>query len=197
MRILSGNLKGSKILVNNNKIKGSELFVTRPTSDRVKETLFNIIQHGFNIDFTKISFLDCFAGTGAIGLEAISRGCSIVSFIDKDSAACECINKNLTNFNVYGNDKANSFRVLNYDFFDKILSPNNRFDVVFLDPPYQLMKPSEVFVRLKELRVTKINSLIIYESNTELVKTDGFEILKIRKIGKTYLNFLEVFKKHL
>ena len=73
------------------------------------------------------------------------------------------------------------------------MSPSNKFDVVFLDPPYELMKAEKVFMRLKELRVTKINSLIIYESNKELVKTDGLEILRSRKIGKTRLNFLKVF----
>ena len=67
MRILSGNLKGSKILTNSTKVKGSESFTTRPTSDRVKETLFNIIQHGFNIDFSKVSFLDSFSGSGGVG----------------------------------------------------------------------------------------------------------------------------------
>ena len=193
MRILSGKLKGSKILTNDKKFQGSGSFVTRPTSDRVKETLFNIIQHGFNVDFSKISFLDCFSGSGAVGLEAISRGCSIVSFLEKNSTACDCIAKNLTNFKLYENEQANTFRILNFDFFDRKLLPKNKFDVVFLDPPYELMKASKIFLRLKELRVTKINSLIIYESNRELVKTYGLEILRSRKIGQTYLNFLKVF----
>ena len=194
MRILSGKLKGSKILTNNKKFEGSGGFVTRPTSDRVKETLFNIIQHGFNVDFSKISFLDCFSGSGAVGLEAISRGCSIVSFLEKNSTACDCIAKNLTNFKLYENEQANTLRILNFDFFDRKLLPKNKFDVVFLDPPYELMKASKIFLRLKELRVTKINSLIIYESNRELAKTDGFEILRSKKIGRTYLNFLKVFE---
>ncbi len=56
MRILSGKLKGSKIVTNREKFKGSNVFITRPTSDRVKETLFNIMQHGFNIDFSKDFF---------------------------------------------------------------------------------------------------------------------------------------------
>ena len=193
MRILSGKLKGSKIQTNNKKFEGSGRFVTRPTSDRVKETLFNIIQHGFNVDFSKISFLDCFSGSGAVGLEAISRGCSIVSFLEKNSNACECITKNLTNFKLYENDQGNTFRILNYDFFDSKLLPKYKFDVVFLDPPYDLMKAGKVFMRLKELRVTKINSLIIYESNREVAKADGFEVLRSRKIGRTHLNFLKVF----
>ena len=193
MRILSGKLKGSKIRTNNEKFKGSSVFITRPTSDRVKETLFNIMQHGFKIDFSKVSFLDCFSGSGAVGFEAISRGCTKVSFIEKNSVACECIAENLENFKLYEKNQENSFHILNYDFFDKKLSSNNKFDVVFLDPPYELMKAGKVFVRLKELRVTKIDSLIVFESNRELLKTDGIEILRSRKIGKTHLNFLKVF----
>ena len=85
--------------------------------------------------------------------------------------------------------------VINHDFFDKNLSPSKKFDVVFLDPPYELIKASKVFMRLQELRVTKINSLIIYECNKELEKMDGFEILRSRKIGKTYLNFFKGFNE--
>ena len=192
MRILSGKLKGSKILTNNNKIKGSESFITRPTSDRVKETLFNIAQHGLNIDFTDVSFLACFSGSGAIGLEAISRGCLKVSFLDKNKAACECIKKNLANLKLNDNDKGCRFCILNRDFFDKNLLLDNEFDVVFLDPPYEMATDSEVFMRLIELRVTKKSSLIIYESNKELVKVDRLEILKSRKIGKTQLSFLKI-----
>ena len=191
MRILSGKLKGSKILTNKNKIKGSEDFITRPTSDRVKETLFNIVQHGFNIDFSNVSFLDCFSGSGAIGLEAISRGCLSVSFLEKNNAACECIKKNLVNFKLNDNDSGLSYRILNFDFFDKDLLLGNQFDLVFLDPPYEMAGASKVILRLKELRVTKKNSLIIYESNKELVKVDKLEILKSRKTGKTHLSFLK------
>ena len=195
MRVLSGKLKGLKILTNDKKFKGSESFITRPTSDRVKETLFNILEYGFNIDFSKISFFDCFSGSGAIGIEAISRGSSIVTFLDKDGAACEGITKNLAKFKLHENDHVNRLRVLNHDFFDKKLSPSNKFDVVFFDPPYDLTKASKVFMRLQELRVTKINSLIIYECNKKLEKMDGFEILRSRKIGKTYLNFFKGFNE--
>ena len=195
MRVLSGKLRGLKILTNDKKFKGSESFITRPTSDRVKEALFNILEYGFNIDFSKTSFFDCFSGSGAIGIEAISRGSSIVTFLDKDGAACKCITKNLAKFKHYENDHVNKLRVLNNDFFDKKLLPSSKFDVVFLDPPYEMTKASKVFMRLQELRVTKINSLIIYECNKELKKMDGFEILRSRKIGKTYLNFFKGFNE--
>ena len=195
MRVLSGKLKGLKILTNDKKFKGSQSFVTRPTSDRVKETLFNILEHGFNIDFSKISFLDCFSGSGAIGIEVISRGASIVTFLDKDRVACECITKNFAKFKLQENDHVNCLGVINHDFFDKNLSPSKKFDVVFLDPPYERIKASKVFMRLKELRVTKINSLIIYECNRELETIDGLELLRSKKIGKTFLNFFKGFKE--
>ena len=195
MRVLSGKLKGLKILTNDKKLKGSESFITRPTSDRVKETLFNILEYGFNIDFSQITFFDCFSGSGAIGVEAISRGSSIVTFLDKDGAACECITKNLAKFKLHENDHVNCVDVINRDFFSKNFSTSNKFDVIFLDPPYELMKVGKVFVRLKELRVTKINSLIIYESNRELETIDGLELLRSKKIGKTYLNFFKGFNE--
>ena len=195
MRVLSGKLKGLKILTNEKKFRGSESFITRPTSDRVKETLFNILEYGFNINFSKISFFDCFSGSGAIGIEAISRGSSIVTFLDKDGAACECITKNLAKFKLHENDHVNCVDVINRDFFSKNLSTSNKFDVVFLDPPYELIKASKVFMRLKELRVTKINSLIIYECNRELETIDGLELLRSKKIGKTFLNFFKGFNE--
>ena len=74
----------------------------------------------------------------------------------------------------------------------KNLLLDNEFDIVFLDPPYEMVTDSAFFMRLKELRVTKENSLIIYESNKALVKVDRLEILKSRKIGKTQLSFLRV-----
>ena len=195
MRVLSGKLKGLKILTTNKKFKGSESFITRPTSERVKETLFNILEYGFNIDFSKISFFDCFSGSGAIGIEAISRGSSIVTFLDKDGAACECITKNIAKFKLHENELVNCLRVINRDFFDKNLSLSNKFDVVFLDPPYELIEASKVFMRLKELRVTKINTLIIYESNRELEEIAGLEMVRSRKIGKTHLNFFKGFNE--
>ena len=132
MRVLSGKLKGLKILTNDKKLKGSESFITRPTSDRVKETLFNILEYGFNIDFSQISFFDCFSGSGAIGIEAISRGSSIVTFLDKDGAACECITKNLAKFKLHENDRVNCVDVINRDFFSKNLLPTNKLSLIHI-----------------------------------------------------------------
>ena len=191
MRILSGKLKGAKILTSNSKITGSHSFITRPTSDRVKESLFNIIQHGFNIDFKKITFFDCFSGSGSIGLEAISRGSLKVFFLDKDRMSCKCIAQNLNNLKINKNDQTTNFKILNNDFFDKNLLFNSEFDIIFFDPPYELIAFQEVFLRLSELRVTKTNSLIIYESNKELKGAKGLKVLKCRRIGNTFLNFIK------
>ena len=161
MRVLNGKLKGLKILTNDKKLKGSESFITRPTSDRVKETLFNILEYGFNIDFSQISFFDCFSGSGAIGIEAISRGSSIVTFLDKDGAACECITKNLAKFKLDENDHVNCLRVINHDFFDKNLSWYNKFDIVFLDPPFADFKFINSLKTLKNKNILSKKHIVI------------------------------------
>ena len=140
-------------------------------------------------------FLTAFLDRGLLVLRLYQEDPQSVTFLDKDNAACECITKNLAKFKLYDNDHVNCYRIINHDFFDKNLSLDNKFDVVFLDPPYEMIKASKVFMRLKELRVTKINSLIIYECNKELEKMDGLEILRSRKIGKTYLNFFKGFNE--
>ena len=104
--------------------------------------------------FANVSFLDCFSGSGAIGLEAISRGCLSVSF-RKNNVACECIQKNLANFNLNDNGSELGYRILNYDFFDKDLLLDNEFDVVFLDPPYEMARVSEVFFKAKRVTSDK------------------------------------------
>ena len=133
MRILSGKLKGSKILTNDKKFKGRESFITRPTSDRVKETLFNIMEYGFNIDFSKIAFFDCFSGSGAVGIEAISRGCSTVTFLDKDNLACKCITKNLAKFKIPAT--VEFIASLPRNATGKVLKRNLREEVVGGDAP--------------------------------------------------------------
>ena len=146
MRVLSGKLKGLKILTNDKKLKGSESFITRPTSDRVKETLFNILEYGFNFDFSQTSFFDCFSGSGAIGIEAISRGSSIVTFLDKDGAACECITKNLAKFKLHENDHVNCVDVINRDFFSKNLSAINHNNILIEPIIRTILQGQKIFL---------------------------------------------------
>lgn len=124
MRVISGKSRGKKLV----SLEGNN---TRPTLDRVKEALFNIIQ--FNVQDAVV--LDLFAGTGALGVEALSRGAKEAIFCDKVLDAIKVIKQNVTNTNNL--DKS---IIINKDYKDvlEILSKQNKkIDIVFLDPPYK------------------------------------------------------------
>ena len=123
MRVISGMLKGKNLL----SPKGQN---TRPTADRLKETLFNIIQGRIY----ESKFLDIFCGTGSIGIEALSRGAEKVTFIDSSRECGELIRKNLAGTPVL--EKAGIIIADFADALNKLGKRNEKFDIIFLDPPY-------------------------------------------------------------
>ena len=192
MRVIGGNYKGLK-LTSNKKInsKNGE-FLIRPTSDRTKETLFNMIQNSFKLNLQDTSFLDFFSGTGSIGIEAISRGSKCVYFIDSEKSSCDQIRENLSLlFRKTGLDKV-EIQVLKKDFFDKELLFERKFDFIYLDPPYKKFLIEDVIKRLIELNVMKKSSLIIYESDLGAIGFSNLNLLDSRRIGKTFISFYEI-----
>jgi 16S rRNA (guanine966-N2)-methyltransferase len=122
MRIISGTAKGTKL----NTLEGLE---TRPTLDRVKESLFSIIQ----LKIPDSNVLDLFAGSGALGIEALSRGASKAVFCDSNYSAIKIVNQNLEKTKLL-----NKAKVLNTNYNSALESlSNEKFDIVFLDPPYK------------------------------------------------------------
>ena len=121
MRIITGSRRGKKLKT----LEGSAV---RPTPDRVKESLFNILQ--FNVEGR--AFLDLFAGSGQIGLEALSRGADHAVFVDSAKASCAVVQENIaaTGFSAQA-------RVVNADYASFLLRNTERFDIAFLDPPYR------------------------------------------------------------
>lgn len=192
MRVISGKYKGLK-LVSNNKIDSKrQEFVTRPTSDRVKETIFNMLQNSFHLRLDSMSFLDIFSGSGAIGIEAISRGSELVYFIDNDYEACRLIKYNLAKLSQgegLGSVEAN---VLKKNFLDENLLLEKKFDIIFLDPPYDKFTSENVFQRLLEMDVIKKDTLIVFESDSNQAGIGGFNLIDIRNIGKTFISFFKV-----
>ena len=118
MRIVSGKYKGKKL-------KEFSLTTTKPTLDRVKESMFDIIQ--FKVAGARV--LDLFAGTGALGIEAVSRGASRVDFVDINADAIKLINQNLRGLE-------GDYLVKNNDYMDYLKSYKNNYDLILLDPPY-------------------------------------------------------------
>ena len=120
MRIIAGSLKG-RVLLEFSKIG------VRPTSDMARESLFNILQN----DIYGAKFLDLFSGTGAVGIEAYSRGASEVVLNDNSRESITLIKKNLEKLGISGKIKVTSFDAISY-----LKTSNDKFDIIFVDPPY-------------------------------------------------------------
>ena len=162
---------------------------TRPTTDRIKETLFNILMS----DIPGCRFLDLFAGSGAIGIEALSRGASAAVFIEQNRAAAECIRANLKSTHL--EEKA---MLLVCDAAAGIgrLHGQEPFDVIFMDPPYGQKLEKRVLEAIAQSNLTVPDTRIIIEASLETDPADfegnGFEISRV----KTYKTNQHVFLKH-
>jgi len=183
MRIISGTARGTKLY----SLEGMN---TRPTLDRVKESLFNMI----NFKLQEANVLDLFAGSGAIGLEALSRGANKVFFCDKSREAINIINKNIekTRFN----EKS---VVLNEDFLkvlEKLKQKGEEFDLIFLDPPYETDYIKKSIEAILKNNLLKKDGLLIAETDEEdrileeLKDFENINVEDIRKYGRVYLIFI-------
>ena len=166
MKVISGFLKGRKIL-------GYDIDGTRPTMDRVKESLFASIQ--FDIENSVV--LDLFAGSGNLGIEAISNGSDKVYFNDLSKEAIKVINKNIAEFDI--TDKS---IVLNLDYrkcLEHLFKNGVKFDIVFLDPPYKLKVINEIIEYILENNMLLDSGLIICEMSDNYL--NDYEELEVRK----------------
>ena len=155
---------------------------TRPTTDRVKESVFNIIQ--FEIYGKRV--LDLFAGSGALGIEALSRGAIHATFVDANRAACEVVRKNLTHTRLQ--DSATVVQST-YDGF--LQSARTPFDLVFLDPPYASDFAARALSLLRERGLLAENAVVVVEHDRPLndpVFDEGTQ--KTYRYGKTFVTFL-------
>lgn len=174
MRVIAGKAKRINL-------KAPEGMDTRPTTDRIKETLFNMLQD----ELYDINFLDLFAGSGGIGIEAISRGAAKAYFVESSKKACDVIKDNISR--THFEEEAH---VLNMNALAavKCLSGNEKFHVVFMDPPYGKGLEKQVMCEPAFSNILEDHALIIVEADldTSLSPEDylGLRILK-EKIYKT------------
>lgn len=179
MRIISGKARGTKLYT----LEGD---TTRPTLDRVKESLFNIIQN----QIIGCTFLDLFSGSGAIGLEAASRGAKKVILCEKNSNAIEIINKNIEKTHLKENVE------LNKTSFENLLKKiNDKVDIIYIDPPYKTNYVYDALKLIQEKNILLDNATIIVETDeeerikNEIAKLE-FEITAQKKYGRVHLIFL-------
>lgn len=174
MRVISGRYKGKKLL-------GFDTQGTRPTMDRVKESLFGTIQN-----YIKNSvFLDLFAGSGSIGIEALSNGASKCYFVDNGKDILKILNNNLNGIENSVILNKDYIQALNY-FKDKGI----KFDIIYIDPPYHLSLANKALNLVRELDLLKQNGIIIIEYEEEVI-FDLYPLLKNKRYGKTNIKILE------
>jgi 16S rRNA (guanine966-N2)-methyltransferase len=179
MRVIAGQFRGRTL-------KTPKDFSVRPTSDRLRETLFNIINN--QID-ENTSFLDLCAGTGAIGIEAISRGVKSVTFVDKSRKSCELIETNLDLLSIPKHDGIVAFSPA-LDFVKRLKS---NFDLIYFDPPYD-SDYGEVLSEIGDANslVTNLNSIVIVEHFHKKILLETFGDLRrwrVVKQGDSSLSF--------
>ena len=168
MRVISGKYKGKNII-------GYDIEGTRPTQDRVKESLFAMIQE----DIIDSTVLDLFSGSGNLGIEALSNGANMCYFVDNNSKCIECINKNISGID--------GSYVLKKDYNDALLYFKNndiKFNIIFLDPPYNLDCLDEIINKIKEYNLLLNDGIIVCEYEFDNFKEyGGLEIEKEKKYG--------------
>ena len=170
MRVIAGKYRRTTLYT----LQGKS---TRPTADRIKETLFNII----NDDVYESDFLDLFAGSGQIGIEALSRYASSVTFVDSKRESADCINANLERCHTPENAEVICGNAIN----TLKRFPDNSFDIIFMDPPYKSGYEEDILKFLSESDVIRDNGLVITEADINndftYTKSLNFELVQDKK----------------
>lgn len=171
MRVIAGSARSLPL-------KTVEGLDTRPTTDRIKETLFNMLQS----DISGSRFLDLYAGSGGIGIEALSRGAREAVFVENTKNACACIRENLEFTHL-----ADSATVMEQDVLTAInkLKGKGVFDIIFMDPPYSQDFERDVLMKLKETDLVDEFTIVIIEEKLDTalpyIEECGFSAYKIKK----------------
>ena len=184
MRIISGSFKGKKIIEPKDK-------KTRPLKDLTKESIFNIIIHSnkFKINFASSYILDLFSGVGSFGIECLSRGVKKVIFIENYQGVIPLLKKNL-----FGLKTIQNYEIIEKDIYNEniFLKLNNKFDIIFLDPPYKDKNLENLLNKIKDQNVLNKNGIIVlhrHKNETDHLPT-GFQIIEQKVYGISKIIFL-------
>ncbi len=179
MRIISGLKRGLKL----KSLEGSD---TRPTLDNVKEAIFSML-------FDKVrdaKVLDLFAGSGALGLEALSRGAKMAVFVDANPKACQVVKANIEIARMQ--DESAVVKTDAKEYLAGAKKRGEKFDLIFLDPPYALGLLDEVLNLIDEYGILEKDGLIVceFDSGTQ-IDIKSFNLIKDKKYGRVCVNILE------
>lgn len=175
MRVISGKYKGKNLV-------GFNIDGTRPTMDRVKESLFGIIQNYINNSI----ILDLFAGSGSLGIEALSNGAKKCYFFDNNIELINIIKKNtvgIDNVSIMKSDYKSALELMK--------NSNIKFDIIFLDPPYKLNLISDCLNKIYDYNLLNKDGIIVCEYENENIDTNKFDLIKEKKYGS---KFIKIYK---
>lgn len=177
MRIIAGKYKKSKIFT----IEG---LGTRPVMDRIKETIFNIMMHRFSIIDTEV--LDLYAGSGSLGLEALSRGAKSITFVEKSKEAVDILKKNIEKLN------CKEHCIVKHSSVELFLeNSNGQYNIIFCDPPFNIADPIYILNMILKKDIVFDDSIVIFrteEKNT--FSFDNYDVLIEKNIGRSKIYFL-------
>ena len=183
MRIISGNYKGKKIILPKDKL-------TRPLKDLTKESIFNIIKHSklLDINLENSNILDLFSGVGSFGLECLSRGAASVTFLESYKEVLTVLKKNIENLKQQGSSK-----IIEKDIFSQntLKALNDKFDIIFMDPPYKEKKIIDLLDTIIKLKLLKNDGVIIIHRHKkeEDIFPNEFKIIIKKNYGITKIIF--------
>lgn len=186
-RIITGSAKGKRLLT----LEGD---TTRPTSERIKEAIFSSIQ--FDTEHRQV--LDLFAGSGQLGLEALSRGAASVMFIDAAREAMEIIKQNAKSTGFFPLCR---FLVSDYRNYIRKAAERDRFDLIFIDPPYAAACAKDAMLRLAQSGMALPGALFVLETGEEPIDPadpalSDFECLKATQYGKKTAVHIFLYRPH-
>ena len=183
MRIISGSLKGRKIL-------DPKDLNTRPLKDLTKESIFNIINHSnkFEIIINKSAILDIFSGIGSFGIECLSRGADHVTFIENYKEALLVLKRNLLDL------KLNNYKIIEKNAYvnNTLTELDQKFDLIFLDPPYKHENLEILLNNIQNKALLKENGIIVLHrhKDTKDSFSTGFKILEEKNYGISRVIFI-------
>ena len=184
MRVIGGSLKGRRL--STIKQEGN-LNSLRPTTDRIKESLFNILLGGkFDLKMEKTRILDIFAGSGALGIEAISRGAKSCTFIEKNKACIRILDANLNICNL-----KNQTNIKTFDATKFPMNPDPPYDLVFVDPPYRKSLGEAAIGSALASNWISDTALIVLEEGEQKSSLQGLKLEDTRIYGDTILHFFK------
>ncbi len=186
MRIIGGKYKGLKL-------QPPDYPGIRPTSDRLKESLFSVItSNKYKINIYDANVLDICSGTGSLGIESLSRGAYSVFFIDKDHRSINLIYKNIAKLNIDDQIK-NYIKIIKGEVIKALENIDKIFQIILIDPPYNTNITERCLIKLREFNLINEDSFIFVESSkTENFNYDEYQILDTKIYGSSKLTILRL-----